>query len=85
LLSKFDHLISPSQRLVRDLYKMLDQVNSEEIPVGQKLPQSFSEFVSDMKRNKYDAKTFAIRLKAMVCELHTSFLILVDTSFPDPN
>ncbi|XP_008785954.2 probable galacturonosyltransferase 13 [Phoenix dactylifera] len=53
-----------SVRLMRDLYKILDQVNSEEIPVGLKLPESFSEFLSEMKNNQYDAKSFAIRLKA---------------------
>nr|XP_018681099.1 PREDICTED: probable galacturonosyltransferase 13 isoform X2 [Musa acuminata subsp. malaccensis] len=53
-----------SVKLVKDLYKILDQVNSEEILVDQKLPESFGEFLSDMKNNKYDAKTFAVRLKA---------------------
>ncbi|WOK99659.1 galacturonosyltransferase 14 [Canna indica] len=53
-----------SEKLVKDLYEILDQINSEEIPVGPKLPESFSEFISDMKNNQYDAKTFAIRLKA---------------------
>ncbi|XP_077216759.1 putative galacturonosyltransferase 13 isoform X2 [Tasmannia lanceolata] len=56
-------------RLVRDLYKILNQVNSEEIPDGTKLPASFSEFVAEMKNNQCDAKTFAIRLKAMVEKL----------------
>ncbi|RRT61626.1 hypothetical protein BHE74_00050155 [Ensete ventricosum] len=56
-----------ASKLVKDLYKILDQVNSEEIPVGLKLPESFSEFLSDMKNNQYDADTFAVRLKAMVC------------------
>nr|XP_009397279.1 PREDICTED: probable galacturonosyltransferase 13 isoform X2 [Musa acuminata subsp. malaccensis] len=55
-----------SMKLVKDLYKILDQVNSEEIPVGLKLPESFSEFLSDMKNNQYDADTFAVRLKAMM-------------------
>ncbi|XP_009398279.2 probable galacturonosyltransferase 13 isoform X1 [Musa acuminata AAA Group] len=53
-----------SVKLVKDLYKILDQVNSEEILVDQKLPESFGEFLSNMKNNKYDAKTFAVRLKA---------------------
>ncbi|KAJ6841970.1 putative galacturonosyltransferase 13 [Iris pallida] len=58
--------IDDSVRLVRDLYKVLDQVNSEEISIGEKLPQSFTEFVSEMKNNQYDAKTFAVRLRAMM-------------------
>ncbi|KAF8378768.1 hypothetical protein HHK36_030117 [Tetracentron sinense] len=55
-----------SERLVRDLYKILNQVNSEEIPDGLKLPESFNQLVSEMKNTQYDAKTFAIKLKAMM-------------------
>ncbi|XP_020258066.1 probable galacturonosyltransferase 13 [Asparagus officinalis] len=55
-----------STKLVRDLYKIFEQVNSEEVPVGVELPESFSHFLSDVKNNQYDAKTFAIRLKAMI-------------------
>ncbi|OVA00756.1 Glycosyl transferase [Macleaya cordata] len=55
-----------SVRLVRDLSKILNQVNSEKIPDDLKLPESFSELVSDMKNSQYDAKTFAIKLKAMM-------------------
>ena len=60
-------LIELIQRLVRDLYKILNQVNSEEIPVGLKVPESFNEFLTEMKNNQYDARTFAITLKATVC------------------
>ncbi|KAG0479303.1 hypothetical protein HPP92_010161 [Vanilla planifolia] len=52
-----------SMRLLRDLYKLIDQANSLEIPVGLKFPETFSEFLSEMKHNQYDAKTFAIMLK----------------------
>lgn len=62
-----DYLMVLLQRLVRDFYKILNQVKSEEIPDGLKLPASFDELVSEMKTNQYDAKTFAIELKAMVC------------------
>lgn len=62
-----DYLMVLLQRLVRDFYKILNQVKSEEIPDGLKLPTSFDELVSEMKTNQYDAKTFAIELKAMVC------------------
>lgn len=55
-----------SAKLVRDLYKILDGVKSEEVPAIQKLPKSFRDLLSDMKRNEYDAKTFAITLKAMM-------------------
>lgn len=57
-----------AQRLVKDIYKILDQVNSEQIPENLKVPHSFKELLSEMKRNKFDAKTFAISLKAMVCD-----------------
>lgn len=59
----------PSVRLVRDLYEILSQVNAEEIPDGLKLPETYSEFVSELKTNKYDAKTFAIMLKAVMNNL----------------
>ena len=55
------------QRLVKDLHKILNQVNAEEVPNGLKLPESFSQLVSEMKNNQYDGKTFAVTLKAMVC------------------
>ncbi|KAK2997869.1 hypothetical protein RJ639_025066 [Escallonia herrerae] len=54
------------QRLVRDFYKILNQVSSEEIPDGLKLPDSFSQLVSEMKSNKYNAKDFALILKGMM-------------------
>ncbi|RWW36571.1 hypothetical protein BHE74_00058407, partial [Ensete ventricosum] len=55
-----------STKFIKELYKILEQINSEEIPVGEKFPESFSEFLSDMKNKEYDAKTFAIRLKATI-------------------
>ncbi|MQL85679.1 hypothetical protein Taro_018194 [Colocasia esculenta] len=54
-----------SVRLVRELYKILNQVNSEETPDSLKLPESFAELISEIKNMHYDTKTFAIRLKAM--------------------
>ncbi|GMH30208.1 hypothetical protein Nepgr_032051 [Nepenthes gracilis] len=60
---------SDSGRLVRDFHKILNQVNTEEIPPGLKLPESFIELVSDMNSNQYDAKTFAFMVKAMMEKL----------------
>lgn len=57
------------QRLVRDFYKILNEVSTQEIPDGLKLPDSFHQLVSDMKNNHYDAKTFSIVLRAMVHSL----------------
>ncbi|KAH7660709.1 Polygalacturonate 4-alpha-galacturonosyltransferase protein [Dioscorea alata] len=53
-----------SRRLVRNLYKTLDQVNAEGIPDGMKALSSFEEFLSEIKKGQFDARTFAISLKA---------------------
>nr|Q0WV13.1 RecName: Full=Probable galacturonosyltransferase 13 [Arabidopsis thaliana]ABO09884.1 At3g01040 [Arabidopsis thaliana]BAE99035.1 hypothetical protein [Arabidopsis thaliana] len=63
LLGRID---DSEQRLVRDFYKILNEVSTQEIPDGLKLPESFSQLVSDMKNNHYDAKTFALVFRAMV-------------------
>ncbi|ONL94927.1 putative galacturonosyltransferase 13 [Zea mays] len=55
-----------STRLVQDLYRTFDQVNNEESPSDEKLPESFRDFLLEMKDNHYDARTFAVRLKATV-------------------
>jgi len=64
----FSHVLL-QQRLVRDFYKILNEVSTQEIPDGLKLPDSFSQLVSDMKNNHYDAKTFALVFRAMVHSL----------------
>ncbi|XP_059293890.1 probable galacturonosyltransferase 13 isoform X2 [Lycium ferocissimum] len=53
-------------RLVKDFVKILNQVNSEKVPAGLKLPESFSQLVTEMKNNKYSAKEFALVLKGMM-------------------
>ncbi|KAL8160965.1 hypothetical protein V2J09_012454 [Rumex salicifolius] len=55
-----------SGRLVRDFHKILNQVRTEELPPGIKLPESYNQLVSVMKNSHYDAKTFAVILKAMM-------------------
>ena len=60
-------LAMTKQKLVREFYTILNQVNTEEIPHGLKLPDSFSQLVSEMKNNQYDARNFAFVLRAMVC------------------
>ncbi|XP_020590114.1 probable galacturonosyltransferase 13 [Phalaenopsis equestris] len=52
-----------SVRLQRDLYTLLDQANSVEIPPGLRFPESFDEFLSEMKHNNYDANTFVVMVK----------------------
>lgn len=39
------------------------------------MPESFSEFLSDVKSNQYDDKTFAIRLKATVSDEVIQYLL----------
>ncbi|XP_019185544.1 PREDICTED: probable galacturonosyltransferase 13 isoform X2 [Ipomoea nil] len=55
-----------SGRLVKDFVKILNQVNSEELPAGLKLPESYNHFVSEMKNNKHNAKEFALMVKGMM-------------------
>jgi alpha-1,4-galacturonosyltransferase len=64
--SIFTFLTSCEQRLVQDLYRIFDQVNNEESTSDKKLPESFREFLLEIKDNHYDARTFAVRLKATV-------------------
>ncbi|XP_047317949.1 probable galacturonosyltransferase 13 isoform X2 [Impatiens glandulifera] len=54
------------QKLVRDFYKILNQVSTKEIPNGLKLPDTYSQLVSEMKNKKYNAKDFAHILKGMM-------------------
>ena len=60
-------LVLFQQKLVRDFYKILNQVSTEEIPDGLKLPESYGQLVSEMKSKKYKAKDFALIIKGMVC------------------
>ncbi|PIM99446.1 hypothetical protein CDL12_28065 [Handroanthus impetiginosus] len=61
-----------SGRLVKDFAKILNQVNAEKIPDGLKLPDSFSQLVSEMKKNKYSSKEFALILKGMPYQRYLS-------------
>ncbi|KAL9272268.1 putative galacturonosyltransferase 14, partial [Drosera capensis] len=58
-----------SGRLVKDFHKILHHIDTEEIPSGLQLPESFSQLLSEMKSTHYDAKTFAFILKAMMEKL----------------
>lgn len=51
---------------MKDFVKILNQVNSEKVPDSLKLPDTFSQLVSEMKSNKYNSKEFALILKGMV-------------------
>ncbi|GER30713.1 galacturonosyltransferase 13 [Striga asiatica] len=54
------------QRLVKDFVKVMNQVNSEKVPDSIKLPDSFSQLVSETKNKKYSSKEFALILKGMM-------------------
>ncbi|XP_059283874.1 probable galacturonosyltransferase 13 isoform X1 [Lycium ferocissimum] len=54
------------QKLVKDFVKILNQVNSEEVPAGLKLPESYTQLVSEIKNNKHSTKQFAFMLKGMM-------------------
>jgi len=70
------------QRLVRDLYKILKQINTEDLPSNIQLPESFSQLVSNMKNNQYDAKTFALVLKGTVCIILSTMHLIFSFPFP---
>ncbi|GFZ19263.1 galacturonosyltransferase 14 [Actinidia rufa] len=62
LLGRVDN----SGKLVKEFYKILNQVSTEEIPENLKLPESFNQLVSEMKNKKYIAKDFVLILKGMM-------------------
>ena len=58
-----------------EIYRVLEEGGSEAVKSSTSdVPQSLEEFVAEMKSNRSDAKTFALRLRAMVCAV--SILIL---------
>jgi len=59
-------IVMVQKRLVRDFYKILNEVKTGEIPPALDLPDSFEQLVSDMKSKQYDAKSFAFLLRGMV-------------------
>uniref|UniRef100_A0A7N0RFQ0 Hexosyltransferase n=2 Tax=Kalanchoe fedtschenkoi TaxID=63787 RepID=A0A7N0RFQ0_KALFE len=57
--------VDSPERLIGELRKIIDEVKNEEIPDGLKIPDSFSQLVSDMNTYQFDARTFAFLLKGM--------------------
>ncbi|KAL2476235.1 putative galacturonosyltransferase 12 [Abeliophyllum distichum] len=47
------------------IYQVLED-NQSEIQLGPEIPQTLEDFVAEMKDGRSDAKTFAVKLKAMV-------------------
>lgn len=67
LLKKFKDYVLVEQRIVKDFYNILNQVNAEEVPADVKIPENFTQLVSELKSNTYSVKDFATILKGMVC------------------
>jgi len=59
-------IVNVQKILVRDFYKILNEVKTGEVPPALDMPDSFEQLVTDMKSNQYDAKTFAFMLRGMV-------------------
>ncbi|KAF8391479.1 hypothetical protein HHK36_023784 [Tetracentron sinense] len=49
-----------------EIYRILEEPGSQEEIQVSDVPQSLEDFVAEMKNNRSDAKTFAVKLKAMV-------------------
>eukprot|EP00253_Pinus_taeda_P001976 PITA_01976 len=58
-----------SLRATEEIYQFLMQANNEALPEGLTVPESFSDLMADMRVNPYDAKTFALKMKAMVQQM----------------
>ncbi|KAJ8622198.1 hypothetical protein MRB53_030727 [Persea americana] len=56
-----------SAMVPEEIYRVLEEGGSEAVKSSTSdVPQSLEEFVAEMKSNRSDAKTFALRLRAMV-------------------
>ncbi|XP_020256500.1 probable galacturonosyltransferase 12 [Asparagus officinalis] len=58
-----------STKVPDEIYRFLEEGDLEASEVGSDAPLSLEEFITEMKGKKSDAKTFALRLKAMVSTL----------------
>ncbi|CAM8973407.1 unnamed protein product [Rhodiola kirilowii] len=58
--------VDSGERLVREFHKIIEEVKNEEIPDGLKIPESFSQLISDMNTYQYDARTFSFLVKGMM-------------------
>ncbi|KAH9299189.1 hypothetical protein KI387_030871, partial [Taxus chinensis] len=54
-----------SPRMAADVFGVLLQTNNKALPKGMTIPESFNDLVAEMKNHHYNAKTFALKLKAM--------------------
>ncbi|XP_074569106.1 putative galacturonosyltransferase 12 [Curcuma longa] len=55
-----------SVRVPEEMYEVLEEAEIRPPKPGSDVPQTLQDFVTEMKRNRSDAKAFALRLKEMV-------------------
>lgn len=54
------------QKVPDEIYHILEEGDLETTEIVPDTPQSLKEFITEMKSKSSDARTFALRLKAMV-------------------
>lgn len=56
-----------SQTVPEEIYRVLEGAETDDpTAAGSDVPQTLEEFIAEMKSDRTDAKTFALRLRAMV-------------------
>ncbi|GLJ53116.1 hypothetical protein SUGI_1131760 [Cryptomeria japonica] len=67
LFAKIWQVLRPGleQKMAADVFGVLMQASSKVLPYGTTILESFNDLVTEMRTQHYDAKTFAIKLKAM--------------------
>ncbi|EFJ08407.1 galacturonosyltransferase GAUT12/13/14/15-like protein [Selaginella moellendorffii] len=60
------HWRSDPTRQSRHVHSIVMQASKSDLPAGENVPESFSEFVAEVEANRYDGKTCILKLKAML-------------------
>ncbi|CAL9090467.1 unnamed protein product [Musa textilis] len=55
-----------SETVPEEIYRALEGAETDEPTAGSDVPQTLEEFIAEMKSDRTDARTFALRLRAMV-------------------
>ena len=55
------------QIMAKEMFGVLVQESNEALPEGMVVLESFNDLVAEMRAYHYDAMTFSLKLKAMVC------------------
>ena len=53
--------------MAKEMFGVLVQESNEALPEGMVVLESFNDLVAEMRAYHYDAMTFTLKLKAMVC------------------